>query len=121
MPRCDSTTLFDPVEEPFDEVAGSIKVLTEADRFITIAFRRDVGPRSFVDGEVSDPVGVVATIGKQHRSRLQARQKLAGKPNVVGLTGRQREPTGRPFVSTTAWILLVNPPRDRPWTVFYSE
>jgi hypothetical protein len=87
--------LLDPVEEAFDEVAGSIEVWTETDRFVAIAFRRDVGPCSLVDGEYSDPVRVVASIGKQHRSRLQARQELAGKPIVMDLTGRQREAEGQ--------------------------
>jgi hypothetical protein len=114
VPSCDPTALLDLVEEAFDEVTRSMEVWTEADRLVAIAFRRDVGPGSLVDGEFSDPVGVVATIGKQHRSPLQARQEPACKPIVVGLTGRQRRPDGQAIVSTTAWILLVNPPRDRP-------
>jgi hypothetical protein len=58
VPRCDPTALVDPVEEAFDEVAGSIEVRTEADRFVAITFRRDVGPRALLDGEFSDPIGV---------------------------------------------------------------
>ena len=40
----------------------------------------------------SDPVRIIATIGQQHRSRLQSRQEFASKSVVVRLTGRQREP-----------------------------
>jgi hypothetical protein len=94
VPRRYPAALLDPVEEAIDEIAGSLEVRTEADRLVAIAFRRDVGPCSLVNGKFSDPVGVIATIGKQHRSRLQARQ-FAGKPIVVGLTGRQREPDGQ--------------------------
>jgi hypothetical protein len=40
--------------------------LIEADRIAAIAFWRDVGPRALLHGKLSDPVGVVATVGKQH-------------------------------------------------------
>jgi hypothetical protein len=38
------------------------------------------------------PIGIIATVGEQHCSRLQARQKSACKPIVVRFTGGQREP-----------------------------
>jgi hypothetical protein len=38
---CDPTTLLDPVKEPFDQVAGSVEIRTEADRIVAIAFRWD--------------------------------------------------------------------------------
>ena len=60
------TTLFDPVEEPLDLVARAVEVRAEADRFSAIAFRRDVGPRALLHGKLSDPVGVIAAVGKQH-------------------------------------------------------
>jgi len=58
--------LLDPVEEAFDEIAGSVEIRAEADWLVVVAFRRDVGPRSLLDGELSDPIDVVATVGKQH-------------------------------------------------------
>ena len=64
--RRDPTTLLDPIEEPFDPVAGTIKIRAEADRIGAIAFRRDVGPCTFFDGKLPNPIGVVATVGKQH-------------------------------------------------------
>ena len=60
--RCGPTTLLDLVEEAFDEVAGSVEIRTEADRTVAIAFRRDVGPSAFLDGELSDPVGVADSV-----------------------------------------------------------
>ena len=56
----------DPVEESFDAVARAIEVRTKADWIAAVAFRRDVGPCSPLHGKLSDPVGVVATVGKQH-------------------------------------------------------
>ena len=60
------TTMLDLIEEPFDEIACSIEMRTEADRIFAIAFRRDIGPGAPLDCEFSDPNGVVATVGKQH-------------------------------------------------------
>ena len=41
---------------------------------------------------ISDPIGVIAAVGKQRRSGLQTGQKFAGKPIIVSLTGAQRQP-----------------------------
>jgi len=38
-------------------------------------------------GKFSNPLGVVAKVGKQHRSSLQARQKSSSKPIIVSLEG----------------------------------
>jgi hypothetical protein len=43
-------------------------------------------------GECSDQVCIIATVGQQHCFRLQARQEFPGKPVVMRLTSRQREP-----------------------------
>jgi len=60
------TTLFDPVEEPFDLVASAVEIGAEANRTVAITSRRDVGPRAPFYGKLSDPIGVIATIGEQH-------------------------------------------------------
>jgi hypothetical protein len=49
--RCDATTLFDLVEEAFNEVAGSVEIRTEADWLVAVALGRDVGLRPLLDGE----------------------------------------------------------------------
>jgi hypothetical protein len=49
--------LLDPVEEPFDPVAGAVQIGAEADWIVAIAFRRDVGPCAFLHGKLSDPIG----------------------------------------------------------------
>jgi hypothetical protein len=66
----DPTTLLDLIEEPFDPVAGTIEIRAEADRVIAIAFGRDVCPRAFFDGKLSDPIGVVATPTERTRQRI---------------------------------------------------
>jgi len=42
--RRDPPTLFDLIEEPFDQVAGSVQMRAEADRLVAIASRRYIGP-----------------------------------------------------------------------------
>jgi hypothetical protein len=46
----DPPTLFDFVEEPLDQVAGTVKIRAEADWVIAIAFWRDVGPSAPLGG-----------------------------------------------------------------------
>src|SRR6266481_5405145 len=58
------TTLLDPIEESLDPVAGAVEIRAEADRIAAIAFWRDVGPCALLHGKLSDPVGVIATVGK---------------------------------------------------------
>jgi len=58
--------LFDPVEEPLDPVPVAVEIRAVADWVAAIAFWRDVGPRAPLHGKLSDPVGVIATVGKQH-------------------------------------------------------
>jgi hypothetical protein len=58
--------LFDAVEESFDPVAGAVEVRAEANRADAIAFGRDVGPSASLHGKLSNPIGVVAAVGKQH-------------------------------------------------------
>src|SRR3569832_2340670 len=78
------SALFDPVEEPLDLVTSSIEIGTEADRTAAVAFRRDVGPRAFLDHEFSNPIGVIATVYQQHQSWLHARLEFSSKSIVVG-------------------------------------
>jgi hypothetical protein len=112
--RRDPTALLDPIEEPLDPVAGAVEIRAEADRIAAIAFWRDVGPCAFLYGKLSDPVPVVPSVGKQHRSGLETSQKFTSKPIVVGLTRRQRQPNRKAVGFHDRMNLLVNPPRDRP-------
>src|SRR5215831_4928251 len=71
--RCDPTTMLDLVEEPLDQIACSVKIRTEAQLLCPISFRWDIGPSAVLVNQGSDPVGVIAAVGEQHCSRLQAR------------------------------------------------
>jgi hypothetical protein len=112
--RRNPAAVLDLVEKPLDLIPGSIEIRAEADRIVAIAVRRDVGPRALHHGKLSDPVGVVATVGEKHRPGFQTRQQFAGKSNVMSLSGLSASRIGRPLLLTTEWILLVKPPRDLP-------
>src|SRR5262245_54757687 len=71
----DAPALLDLVEEPLDQITVAVKVGTEADRVLAIAFRRDVCPRALIAGERSDPVRVISSICQQHGSWLQSGQE----------------------------------------------
>ena len=46
MARRDPSTLFDPIEEPFDQVARTVEVRAEAEGLVAIASRRNVGAKT---------------------------------------------------------------------------
>jgi hypothetical protein len=59
-------TLFDLIEQPFDQVAGSVEMRAEADRLVAIASRRYIGPGAPLCNKCSDPIGVIASVREQH-------------------------------------------------------
>jgi hypothetical protein len=65
--------LFDFVEEPLDQIPSTVEIWAEADWLGAIASWWDIGLDAPLGGKGSDPVGVIATVGQQHCSRLQAR------------------------------------------------
>ena len=64
--RRHAATLFDPIEESLDLVASAVEIGAEANRTVAITSRRDVGSRALFHGKLSDPIGVIASVGKQH-------------------------------------------------------
>jgi hypothetical protein len=56
---------------------------------------------------------VESLFGDQH-ARLHRRQEVVGADQIVGLAASPEEPIGFPSASTKVWILVLNPPRDRP-------
>jgi hypothetical protein len=90
--RCNPAAVLDLVEEALDQVPSAVEVRAEADRVAAIAPWWDVGPSALLGGECSNPIRIISSVGQQHCFRLQAREKFAGKPVVMRLTGCQREP-----------------------------
>src|SRR6266851_3035326 len=63
---CHTPTVLDFVEEPFDQVTGTVEIRAEADRLLAIASWRNIGPDAPLGGKGSDPAGVIATVSQQH-------------------------------------------------------
>jgi hypothetical protein len=57
--------LFDSIEEPLDPVAGAVEIWAETDRIAAIALGWDVGPCTLLRSKLSDPICVVAAVGKR--------------------------------------------------------
>jgi hypothetical protein len=82
--------LPDLVEEPLDQVSRPVKVRAEADRLLAIPFRRDVCPRAFPAGDISDPLSVITAICEQRRSRLPFRQRHRAEASPVPVHAHDR-------------------------------
>ena len=72
---CDTLTLLDPVEEPFDQVTKAIKLRAEADRLLAIAVRRDICKRALLP----------------HKRPIQSASYPRSASNIVRCSGT-REP-----------------------------
>jgi hypothetical protein len=67
------------------------------------------------DNRLVDADSVFMTIDVGYdRLRLDCVEQRFGLSDVGCLPWRQRESYGLPRASTTAWILVVKPPRERP-------
>lgn len=86
------TTFLDPIEEPFDPVAGAVEIRLVQTGLMRLRLGQDVGPCAFLHGELPGPIGVVATVGNQHLPGSQMRQQFSSKSIVTGLTRRQCQP-----------------------------
>src|SRR5262245_47689095 len=100
--------MLDLVEEPLHEIPGSIEMRAKADRIVAIATRRNVGPCAPLGCKRSDPVRIIAPVGEQHCSRLQASYESSGETVIVRLnrSSAQRAPADHSY----------RPPRGFCWS-----
>src|ERR1700745_2525179 len=59
-------------------------------------------------------IGIVGGIAKQDVALPERGQHIGGGATVMRLAFGQLSAIGRPQASTSAWILVVRPPRERP-------
>jgi len=64
MPKGDTPTLLELVEEPLDEIAPAIQVRAKAHGLPSIAL--NIGPRALLIDERPDLVSVISSICQQH-------------------------------------------------------
>jgi hypothetical protein len=79
-----------------------------------ICRRRDHCGLASLGERRDDPfIGVERLVGDEHVG-LHRGQQVVGADQVVHLPPVRKKPTGLPSASTSVWILVLNPPRDRP-------
>jgi hypothetical protein len=109
----DGSELLESIEETFDEIAFGVEreVAWAADPAVGLGWdhRRDGAHAQSFD----EVVDVVTLVGDQGL-RLDFGEQRFGLGDVVDLSPVSRIASGLPSASTMAWILVVNPPRDRP-------
>ena len=111
----DASEVLELVEEAFDEIALTVEVMGYRALLPAIPLGRDVGARAMVGNELEDGAGVVAprsaTVSRAG-SRPSRRAGTAALSEAwPGVITKRR---GRPRPSTTTWILVLSPPRERP-------
>ena len=112
---CYAPELFEFVEETLDPVAHAVESAAEGmGRGGGAAVGDDRHGILRLDHR-SDPFRVVGLVGEHEAvGRQVIVEQRPGEGTVVGLTGAQGEAERQPLASTTAWIFVVSPPRERP-------
>ena len=102
------------VEEALDEVALAVDREVDDAANADIGLAWDMGFGAAGLDQVDDGAGKEATIGDDVVGQTQPidqRRKVVLSEAWPGVSTRR---TGRPRASTTAWILVLSPPRERP-------
>ena len=109
----DGAKVLEFVEETLDEMAFTIEREVAIPRRFAIGFWRNRRGDFSLSESVNQRIGVVSLVAKQGL-RISAVDQLLRASQIVGLSWREDQLTGLPKASTSAWILVVSPPRDRP-------
>ena len=105
--------MFEFVEEALDEVALAVEFGIDRALDVAVALGGDVRPRDVFGNEFENSAGVVAAVGDHVAGQRQAFDQPR-KGVSEAWPGVRTKRTGRPRASTTVWILVLSPPRERP-------
>jgi len=112
---CQPSHVFHLAEKPLHDIAHGIEVRVVRDWGFGVGFRRDDGQRAFVGDLLADGFAAVGFVGHIRQRGVQIRLKQRRMawlsctcPPVI------RARINWPFSFTTAWTLLLRPPRERP-------
>ena len=111
VPGGDAAEFLDLTEEVFDQMAPLVHFEVAGDHGDPVGFGRDHGGRAPIVQIGADPVAVEGLVG-QKSAEIEVRQKRGDTGAVV--SGSRTNRTRLPSASTSATILVVNPPRERP-------
>ena len=110
----DGTKLLEFGEEVLDEVTRLVDVLVVVARQSPVCLGRDHRRFAGRSQRRDDPlVGIERFVGDQ-RVGLHRGQEVVGADQIMRSPPVRKKLTGLPSASTRAWILVLNPPRDRP-------
>ena len=106
--------MFDLVEEAFDQVALSVEGRIDVALHLSVFLGRDVRPTAFGDDDLDQALPIIAAVADEIAASGERVEKRRGDGLVEAWPGLSRRRTGSPRSSTTAWILVLSPPRERP-------
>ena len=117
---CDGAKVFELVEEPLDGVALSVDPRAERRVSDTVRHWPDISPSAACGKLVAQFIAVVGAVREQALSASRivpastvSNMSAAERPSWAWPSVSLRR-IGRPMASTSAWILVVKPPRERP-------
>ena len=105
--------VFEFVEEALDAIAQFVGDGIVRDLDFAVALGGDHGFGLGITDKLAQGVGVIGFVGDD-AGRGAIGEKVGGGGAVVVLSRAQDEAQGRPWASARVWILVVNPPRERP-------
>ena len=111
---CDASELLELIEEALDRVSLPKDPSAERETVFSIALGRYVGPGSTVVGKRPGSMAVIGLVGQEGRTFAEIVQERQSLRAVGSCPGDKPSLMGRLSASTTAWIFVVKPPRDRP-------
>jgi len=110
----DATPVVQLVEEALDQVSLSVSLEIDAanDAHVALAWNVSGGPEG--GEQLDDAARAIAMVCNRLARRTQTWIRLGNVVLSEACPGLSTKRTGSPTASTTAWILVVNPPRERP-------
>ena len=115
----DTTEVREFAEEVLNEMAGFVQLLVILSRSSALTPRRNHDLDTGLFQRLNDPVvGVIGLVG-DHRAGAQMGQQNIGAS--CAWPGVSNNRVGLPRASVNAWILVDNPPRDRPIACWFGS
>lgn len=116
----DCSEMLPLAEEPLDGIAIAVEEGTEGRDVLAVGHRLDVGPGAARFQAAAQAVAVAGAIGQQDLALADSVEQPIASSMSAELRPSWACPSvsfsriGRPLASTSAWILVVGPPRERP-------
>ena len=101
-------------EEALDQIALAVEGAINRALDFAVATCRDVSTPATCFDQFDDGAGIVATVGDEIAIRLEPLSKIGAMVLSDDWPCESTIRTGIPWWSTTALILVLNPPRERP-------